>query len=427
MSLLINLLTSSVVGTFIFVLLLVIRPISGKLFSKTWHYYSLLVPLIFLLGGTLLAGVFSAIIPMPTYMGYLPTGVAQPQISFAMLANPIYIEPNVVAVQTINAAPYIVSIWAAGAVLFVAINIKKYLNFRRLLFSQARRYSDINCKIPIFVSPSAHTPMLIGIIKPVIVLPQMQFSKKELEIILVHELVHHKRKDLLYKVLGFLANAIHWYNPAAYALNRQLNTLCELSCDEKVAHEMDTTDRKFYGETILQILQHSTMQKDLVFATNLCNSPKNIKRRLTDMMIAKKTKKHILILSLITAMLIFAAGCAVSDIVSTAMPEVQTANELPAEVHAANELPANENKPGNWDEWLEWYNSLTPEQQMYVSLSPPTDDPEPVCAAPVAVNEEDSRAFVHKQSDVFILTDSIIETAADGTVTLRLTRRRVEN
>jgi len=298
MNLLLGLITSGVVGTMIFVILLIIRPITEGLFSKAWHYYSLLVPLIFLLGGTLLAG---RLMNQWQYLsvernGVMPSineAVSQSQNHIAIPFNPIFAEPveavpitashHLSAAQQfweyiINAAPYIAFCWALGTVLFMGMSIKKYLKYRCLVLSQAQRYPDIDCQIPVVISPVAHTPMLIGIIKPTIVLPHIQLEDEELNMILDHELVHYKRKDILYKIIGFIANAVHWYNPVVYALNRQLNILCELSCDEKVALKMDAEDRKFYGETILQVLHYSTEQKYLVdnfmFATNLCNSKK---------------------------------------------------------------------------------------------------------------------------------------------------------
>ena len=65
--------------------------------------------------------------------------------------------------------------------------------------------------------------MMTGFVKPRILLPDADFTTDELRLILKHELVHYKRRDLWYKGLVLAANAIHWFNPAVY--NEQAHAL----------------------------------------------------------------------------------------------------------------------------------------------------------------------------------------------------------
>jgi beta-lactamase regulating signal transducer with metallopeptidase domain len=46
----------------------------------------------------------------------------------------------------------------------------------------------------------------------------MDFTEDELRFILMHELVHCKRKDLYYKFLILIAISMHWFNPIAYLI-----------------------------------------------------------------------------------------------------------------------------------------------------------------------------------------------------------------
>ena len=55
MNLLFGVIVSSIVGSVVFMALILLRPITERVFSKAWHYYCLIVPLIFLLGGTHIA------------------------------------------------------------------------------------------------------------------------------------------------------------------------------------------------------------------------------------------------------------------------------------------------------------------------------------------------------------------------------------
>jgi len=353
MNIIFGLITSTMVGSIVFFALLALRPITTRVFSKAWHYYCLLVPLFFLLGGTQVAALLADLLPQAERFGHLAMPIAiyyemPPNFTRELFmlpeANGLLNAPIIgaevgegyVASLSITSillphleavTPFILSLWALGAVGFIAISTKEYLQYRRLIMQSARSV-DIDSEIPIVISIAAHTPMLMGLLRPVIVLPDMYFSDEELEMILAHEMVHFRRKDLLIKMLMLIVNAVHWFNPAAYMLNNQLDTMCELSCDEKVVEEMDAGSRKFYGETILQVLRHSTAQIGLVgnvaFATNLCNSKKKFKRRLINMMNTKKMKKSVVALALAAGVLVVGGGFVVSGMIDSAMPNVPT-------------------------------------------------------------------------------------------------------
>ena len=441
MNLLFGVITSSIVGSVVFLVLLLLRPITEKFFSKTWHYYCLFVPLVFLLGGTHIAMNLTGLIPnhittvdntsniiTPEIQVNFSNDITIPPISDINITDintdivsPVYVysshgEMDVLTtsapyilpitptpVETVTfitsvkiqlrtylerAIPFIITLWGLGVIIFITLSTRKYLKYRRMVLQNALPFftgwghkkaatplcgglgaapplgdgncdsnflankSIRDCNIPIAVSTAAHTPMLIGLIKPTIILPYMSFTKDELNMVLTHEMVHYRRKDLLVKLFMLVANAVHWFNPAVYALNRQLNTMCELSCDEKVVYEMDTLNRRFYGETILQVLKHSTSQKNLVgniaFATNLCNSKKNFKRRLTNLMSAKKTKKSMAILAVCLGLVIAGGGFVISNIVGSVMPMPVYASETEQEC----ELELNE-----------YYNDFTESQE----------------------------------------------------------------
>jgi len=208
--------------------------------------------------------------------------------------------------------------------------------------------------------------MLVGFFKPIIVLPDMKFSEKELDVILAHELTHFRRKDVLVKFIILLVNAAHWFNPAVYVLNKQINALCELSCDEKVVKGMDESNRKFYGEMILAMLRHGNVQRNLICTSGLCNSKKNIKRRLTNIISTKKTRKSIVALSIIATMTVLMIGSAAAAVIDFTFPD-----EILAEVEI--EITAEEvYTPIAPTEPTEWCN--TEEVDTDVAEPPTTED-----------------------------------------------------
>ncbi|MCK4849736.1 MAG: M56 family metallopeptidase, partial [Phycisphaerae bacterium] len=104
------------------------------------------------------------------------------------------------------------------------------------------------------LSPTATSPAVFGVLRPVLLIPAediQRLSRTEIEHILLHELAHIKRGDLIVHAFNMLLQIIYWFNPLLWLVRRQLQHLRELCCDASVARILreKTTD---YKETILE-------------------------------------------------------------------------------------------------------------------------------------------------------------------------------
>ena len=95
--------------------------------------------------------------------------------------------------------------------------------------------------------------MLVGLLRPQLILPELELSQEELEGVLSHELTHWRHRDLWLKWLAALAVCVHWFNPAARLLAERLDRDCELYCDQAVARDWDRPRRARYGELLLRL------------------------------------------------------------------------------------------------------------------------------------------------------------------------------
>ena len=102
-------------------------------------------------------------------------------------------------------------------------------------------------------SAAVPVPMVVGLLRPRILLPERELSPEQWEGVLTHELVHWRRHDLWIKWLAVLARAVHWFNPAVWWLVRRLEQDCELSCDEQTVRRWDSPRRARYGELLLTL------------------------------------------------------------------------------------------------------------------------------------------------------------------------------
>ena len=162
-----------------------------------------------------------------------------------------------------------------------------------------------NRRIPLLYRNSlAATPMLVGVFHPAIILPDREYTNEQLRAVLLHELTHLRRKDVLVKWLTVLVSALHWFNPIVWLVRREIDRACELSCDEAVIRNLDTDGKQNYGETLLYVAADSKTPH-AVLSTTMCEEKKALKERLGAIM---KSKKHTRLAIIVSAVLIIAIG-----------------------------------------------------------------------------------------------------------------------
>lgn len=176
------------------------------------------------------------------------------------------------------------------------------------------------------------SPMLTGLLKPAIVLPVSVLQHPEkLSFIFRHELTHYKRKDIWFKWLFQLVECVHFFNPLAYLLRRQVERCCELSCDEAVVKDMTFQERKAYGATLLDVLESGSFSCSPSASASLCENAAFMKERLVMIKKMKKKNRFIKVITpLLTTGICFGAfylgACA-----APAAPS-QTGNAVPASI-----------------------------------------------------------------------------------------------
>lgn len=103
----------------------------------------------------------------------------------------------------------------------------------------------------LLVCQGLKVPMLAGLFRPAILLPQGNVSGEELGFSLLHELTHYRRGDIWLKTLAMWVNALYWFNPLAWYMLRLVERDTELACDEDALSRLSRSDYSAYGQTIL--------------------------------------------------------------------------------------------------------------------------------------------------------------------------------
>ncbi len=106
-------------------------------------------------------------------------------------------------------------------------------------------------EIRLRISDRILTPVTYGLLRPVIVLPKT-IEKSEEKHILLHELTHIRRFDVLYKLLLAAAVCLNWLNPFAWVMLVLANRDIEHACDETVLRAYPE-ERADYARTLLRL------------------------------------------------------------------------------------------------------------------------------------------------------------------------------
>jgi len=142
------------------------------------------------------------------------------------------------------------STWLGGAVSYLLFQLLRNRRFTQMLVA-AKTGSDFQIeRVRVWTSAAAQGPLAVGVLRPQVVLPsdfRSRFSDEECELVLVHELMHHRRGDLLSNVAALVLLSLLWFNPLAHAAFRRFREDQELACDADVIAAKGVACRYEYG------------------------------------------------------------------------------------------------------------------------------------------------------------------------------------
>ncbi|WNX83650.1 M56 family metallopeptidase [Agathobaculum sp. NTUH-O15-33] len=233
-------------------------------------------------------------------------------------------EQDTASITTLHVGPMVAWIWLAGAMGFAAWQAVMYLLFRRRLRKNARVMKNeflnavfmrekqalgISRDIPLLVSGAADCPMLAGLISPTLYLPGEALLREDAAFIFRHELIHYRHGDLWIKLLLVLARSMQWFNPLIHLMARFACEDIEMACDDAVAKNLDSAERRAYGETILRSAIDKAKRRSLVSC--FTGDKKTLMRRFEGLF-DTRVKKRGAALVVAAAVLVGTLGCGFS-------------------------------------------------------------------------------------------------------------------
>jgi len=183
--------------------------------------------------------------------------------------------------------PSLFALWMAGVLVSAARSLRGHQRWRRVVQS-AVTVDQSTFAIPVAYSAEVQAPVLVGMLRPGIVMPaniETWTTAEERHAVLLHELAHVERRDhWIIPVQAFLG-AIFFFHPAVRYALRQLVLERELACDEHVLSM--GTNPSAYAEVILRVAEHSIPERQSDCPA--FNSPGKILERRIEMILSYRS------------------------------------------------------------------------------------------------------------------------------------------
>ena len=316
--------------SFIILLLVILAPFLNKRYAakrKYWIWIILAIRLLLPFGKTKSEPLVVINIPEQITSPLMSHGTSESERHFL---TKVQMPRMSVDITLLDFAAFV---WLLGVLTMLSIHGLSYVHFKRQVIQKGVFVEDdsilcrlqqlmeelhIRRKIVVIKYSQATSPMIVGFVHPILVIPEETYRREELYFILKHELLHLKRHDIYFKLLLLAVNALHWFNPVVWFMRKEATIDMELSCDESVVLGMNLEARKAYTKTLLSALYRQCAQ-GISLTTQFYGGKQEMKKRFTNILVGTKKKNGFSLMVcaiLLTLALGSLVGCSIKETTS---------------------------------------------------------------------------------------------------------------
>ncbi|MBQ6337005.1 MAG: M56 family metallopeptidase [Ruminococcus sp.] len=212
-------------------------------------------------------------------------------------------------------------VWAAGVLIMLIYALISYLRLYRLTKEKVKADDHWLCD-------KISSPFILGLFRPRIILP-FTVDEADKPYILAHERAHLKRRDHLWKPLGFLLLSVYWFNPLLWVAYILLCRDIEMACDEKVLKELGFESKKPYATALV----NAAAPRRMVAACPLAFGETGVKARVKNVLNYKKPAFWVIVTVIVLSVVI--AVCFLTNPVSKSNSVTATPDNANSPVSAS--------------------------------------------------------------------------------------------
>lgn len=215
-------------------------------------------------------------------------------------------------------------VWLAGMALLWLWAAVSYVRLKRRLRFSMQLYRGV------YETDAVSSPCVVGILRPRIYLIPGLTQMQRMHILL-HERMHIRCLDHIWKIVSFAVISVHWFNPFLWFMYRMFQGELEKACDERVLARLGEDKKEDYSESLLALAAGKNWKKP----TPIFFGEVNIRGRIKRILAYKKPMVTVSVVVVILSV----AGCGI--FLTTAEPSDDAAENAQTSDLAADEtLPA---------------------------------------------------------------------------------------
>lgn len=215
-------------------------------------------------------------------------------------------------------------VWLAGMALLWLWAAVSYVRLKRRLQFSMQLYRGV------YETDAVSSPCVVGILRPRIYLIPGLTQMQRMHILL-HERMHIRCLDHIWKIVSFAVISVHWFNPFLWFMYRMFQGELEKACDERVLTRLGEDKKEDYSESLLALAAGKNWKKP----TPIFFGEVNIRGRIKRILAYKKPMVTVSVVVVILSV----AGCGI--FLTTAEPSDDAAeNAQTSDLTADETLPA---------------------------------------------------------------------------------------
>jgi beta-lactamase regulating signal transducer with metallopeptidase domain len=292
----------------------------------------------------------------------LPEASAAPAASqppFATATKEVRQRPHGAAAdrQTAPAAssrwPLLVcALWSVGALIWALVLVRGIwrtvkLRWQSLVLSDPLLTATVRelgqrlalrRKVGLREHPQPVVPLTWGILRPVILLPRLarQWSQTMRHAVLLHELAHIQRGDVVAQLIARMACVLHWYHPLAWHALRKMRQEREQACDDAVVQAGEKASD--YAEQLVEVARLCVTPGGLSLAIAMAEG-NSLERRLKSLFDLSRSHRPVRRIVVVALLLL---GAMLVGMLSSIDPVAATADAVEPEVELTPAATSNE-------------------------------------------------------------------------------------
>lgn len=353
---------SSLSAAIIGIVILLLKAVLKNRISPRWHYIIwaiLILKLVFPFGPASQISLLNALPPSAAGVSITQAYQDIHQVVTAQ-AETVVIPTSGQASKSPGLLPSVPALlpylWLTGMLILAGwlISTNLLLNIRMkrrscpapdaiyALLADCRKRSGVKRDVALMVQDVITTPAIIGPLNPRILLTPsvVALELKDISYIMMHELAHYRRKDLLVNWLLLVLQSIHWFNPVIWYCFHRIRQDMELAADQQVLQTLGGIENREYGKALLAVMEQCSSPQFAPRLIGMVDNKKNIEKRINAIKLSSWFEKQKKLIMVIGSVCVVALGALFLTNAVSNDHQVKSADSDPAAVISQDKIKA---------------------------------------------------------------------------------------